>query len=239
VAHSWAPPYKRGADFGRSGRQGGLCARSPRARALGLLCGRDEGCTPEGPGVCRIEAPKRKLGDCDVAHSWAPPYKRGADFGRNGRRGGLCARSPRARALGLLCGREERCTPEGPGVCRIEAPKRQLGDCDVAHSWAPPYKRSADFGRSGRQGGLCARSPRARARGFYAGETAGEGVARVIEPASQVSGGRMPERSLRGVSGGRMPERTSDEMARATPTHPGGNVNWQTGLPVLSSRPRK
>ena len=169
MAHSWAPPYKRGADFGRSGRQGGLCARSPRARALGLLCGRDEGCTPEGPGVCRIEAPKRKLGDCDVAHSWAPPYKRGADFGRNGRRGGLCARSPRARALGLLCGREERCTPEGPGVCRIEAPKRQLGDCDVAHSWAPPYKRSADFGRSGRQGGLCARSPRARALGLLCG----------------------------------------------------------------------
>jgi hypothetical protein len=84
----------------------------------------------------------------------------------------LCPQSPGSRP-GLLCGREKGCTPEGPGVCRIEAPKRELGDCDVAHSWAPPYKRSADFGRSGRQGGLCARSPRARARGFYAGERRG------------------------------------------------------------------
>ena len=53
-------------------------------------------------------------------------------------------------------------------------------------------------------------------RGFYGGEG---GVARVIEPASQASAGRMPKRSLRGVSEGRMPERTSGEMARATPTH--------------------
>ena len=166
----------------------------------------------------------------------APPV---ADRLRSGRRGGLYARNPRARALGLLCGREEGCTPEGPGVCRIEAPKRELGDCDVAHSWAPPYKRGADFGRSGRRGGVRSRSPRARARGFYAGETTEGGVARAIEPASQVSGGRMPERSLRGVSGGRMPKRTSGEMARATPTHPGGSVNWQTGLAVLSSRPCK
>ena len=50
----------------------------------------------------------------------------------------------------------------------IEAPERELGDCDVAKLLvAAKLKRGCLF-RGGRRGGLRSRSPRARARGFYA-----------------------------------------------------------------------
>jgi hypothetical protein len=71
-----------------------------------------------------------------------------------GRRGGVCSRSPRARARGLYAGRvsvgTQSCSAKKPparagglfgkeapsaswGTVRQRSPQRELGDCDVAH----------------------------------------------------------------------------------------------------------
>ena len=88
-------------------------------------------------------------------------------------------------------------------VCHHRSPQRKLGDCDEAHHRTQPGSNGVVYlVRHGWRGGICSRSPRARARGLYGGERQGSGLPVRSEPASQASERQDAEASLRGVSAG-------------------------------------
>jgi hypothetical protein len=119
------------------GRRGGVCSRSPRARARGLYAGRVS--VGRKPNPVRQRSPQRELGDCSAKK---PPARAGGLFGKE---------APSA-SWGTVTWPTSWLTTRLSGVVyfgiRVGHALRRL--------------------RGGRQGGVCSRSPRARARGFYA-----------------------------------------------------------------------
>ena len=114
--------------------------RQPRARNR---------CSTEGPGRdCPLpnRSPQRELGDCDVAHRLKTArLKRWAAWLRGGKRDGVCARSPRARARGLYEGLRP--------PCRIEALSASWGTATERTSWRQPGSSGDAYpGRHGRHG---------------------------------------------------------------------------------------